>query len=141
MGFRFTAVWLLCFFGMWWVVVHVAGKAAWSPWGLLTISVFLCVVIVEQALRIRLELREPFKLVILDDQLEVHWRKGVRRYSIREVSVEKTENIVGASFKGARVSTPDGSFVVMTHLNGFAELMSILGTRESEEKSISQMKG
>ena len=127
MGCRFSVVWVLMFAGVWLVLVREAGQVAWGPWGAFLIVLFLCAVIVEQIRRIRVEFREPFGLVVLDDELEVHWRKRVGRYKIREILLEEDEGVSGASFKGVSFSTPDGSFVVMQHLQGFEELMSILG--------------
>ncbi len=138
MGFNVTVVLALLFVGVWSVFLRAAG-AAWSdPVNILVVAVFFSILIVGQFFRFRFYRRQPLEFLVQDAVLEVHWRNKIRCYRLDRVSVGKQESVPAALCKAVEISTPEDSFLVMEHLKGFDDLISLLkrggitGSREPD---------
>ena len=139
MGCNVTVVLALLFTAVWSTALRVSHATWGSSMSLPVVIVFFSLLFFGQVSRFRFYRRQPFEFVVRDGELEVHWRGREKRFDLGAISVGELESTPPAWYKGAKVTTPDGTFYVMEQLKGFDELMALL--RREGGKDIGQADG
>jgi len=125
-GWEITIVGLLALLGLWWLMLDITGSRWNEPTSLAFLVAFVSLAVVGQVQRSVFASRQPSRLVLHKDVVEVHWRRRVRRYRREEVSVGEVEVVPIGGYKGVRVTTPDGSFYVTERLRDFERFVELL---------------
>lgn len=97
-----------------------------NPWIVVIALLGVALAVAGEIARIRLYRQEPLEFVLHDGLLNVRWRTQTREYDLAEVEVRKAERPAGTLHRAVRVSAGSESFLVLSDLIGFGELVSIL---------------
>ena len=78
---------------------------------------------------LRRELREPRRLVVRGDVLEVQWARTSRAFDLRDVRIAEPRARSGSIVRAVRITASDRSFLVFENLSDFRGFLAIVGQR------------